>query len=38
MGTNKYTDNALFIALMANATFRDRFLTYMGETPPARKR
>ena len=31
MGTNKYTDNALFIALMDNATFRDRFLTYMGE-------
>ena len=31
MGTNKYTDNALFIALMKNATFRDRFLTYMGE-------
>ncbi len=30
MGTNKYTDNALFIALMKNATFRDRFLTYMG--------
>ena len=31
MGTNKYTDNALFIALMDNNTFRDRFLTYMGE-------
>ncbi len=31
MGTNKYTDNALFIALMDNATFRDRFLTYMGQ-------
>lgn len=31
MGTNKGTDNALFIALMKNATFRDRFLTYMGE-------
>ena len=30
MGTNKYTDNALFIALMDNNTFRDRFLTYMG--------
>ena len=31
MGTNKYTDNTLFIALMANDTFRDRFLTYMGK-------
>ncbi|NLF26405.1 MAG: hypothetical protein GX592_00800, partial [Clostridiales bacterium] len=30
MGTNKFTDNALFIALMKNDTFRDRFLTYMG--------
>ena len=31
MGTNKYTDNSLFIALMNNATFQDRFLTYMGQ-------
>lgn len=31
MGTNKYTDNSLFIALMDNATFQDRFLTYMGQ-------
>ena len=31
MGTNKGTDNTLFIALMKNATFRDRFLTVFGE-------
>ena len=31
MGTNKYTDNSLFIACMKNPRFRDEFLTYMGE-------
>ncbi len=31
MGTNKYTDNSLFIACMQNPRFRDEFLTYMGE-------
>lgn len=31
MGAGKRTDNTLFIALMQNATFRDRFLTRMGE-------
>ena len=31
MGTNKFTDNTLFIACMKNATFRDKFLTYIGE-------
>ena len=30
IGFGKYTDNALFIALMKNATFRDRFLTFIG--------
>ena len=31
MGTNKYTDNTLFIAAMKNPIFYDRFLTYIGE-------
>ena len=31
MGARLATDNTLFRALMANATFRDRFLTFMGE-------
>lgn len=31
MGAGKRTDNALFIALMNNPTFYDRFLTYMGD-------
>ena len=30
MGTSLATDNTLFIALMGNPTFYDRFLTYMG--------
>ena len=31
MGTSLATDNTLFIALMGNPTFYDRFLTYMGD-------
>ncbi len=31
MGNNLRTDNSLFIACMKNATFADRFLTYLGE-------
>ena len=31
MGNKNRTDNTLFIACMKNATFADRFLTYMGE-------
>jgi len=31
MGTNRYTDNTMFIACMKNPRFRDEFLTYMGE-------
>ena len=31
MGTNKYTDTTLFIGCMKNPTFREQFLTYMGE-------
>ena len=31
MGNNLRTDNTLFIACMKNATFVDRFLTYLGE-------
>ena len=31
MGSSNATDNTLFIALMNNPTFYDRFLTYMGE-------
>lgn len=31
MGTNKYTDNSLFIACMKNPTFREQFLTHFGE-------
>ncbi|NLF26515.1 MAG: hypothetical protein GX592_01350 [Clostridiales bacterium] len=30
MGAGRRTDNALFIALMKNAAFRDRFLTFIG--------
>ena len=31
MGTGNETDNRLFIACMKNDTFRDRFLTYLGQ-------
>ena len=31
MGNKNRTDNTLFIACMKNATFADRFLTYLGE-------
>lgn len=31
MGTNKYTDNTLFIACMKNPAFREQFLSYFGE-------
>ena len=31
MGNGNRTDNTLFVALMGNATFRDRFLTRMGQ-------
>ena len=31
MGNMKRTDNTLFIACMKNDTFRDRFLTYLGQ-------
>ena len=31
MGNGNRTDNTLFIACMKNATFADRFLTYLGE-------
>ena len=31
MGAGKRTDNSLFIALMNNPTFYDRFLTFMGD-------
>ena len=31
MGSSLATDNTLFIALMGNPTFYDRFLTYMGD-------
>ena len=31
MGNGNRTDNTLFVALMNNSTFRDRFLTRMGE-------
>ena len=31
MGNANRTDNSLFIACMKNDTFRDRFLTYLGE-------
>ena len=31
VGVNNWTDNRLFVALMKNATARDRFLTYMGK-------
>ena len=31
MGNQNHTDNSLFIACMKNATFADRFLTYLGE-------
>ena len=31
MGNGNRTDNTLFIACMRNATFADRFLTYLGE-------
>lgn len=31
MGVGKRTDNTLFIELMKNPTFYDRFLTYIGK-------